>query len=130
LFINCGGKSVNIDGNKYEEDIIQIGTSSFVSASDKWAYSSTGDFVGNEDADYIAHNTSRLLNVPHPELYTEARLCPLSLRYYGLCLENGNYTVNLHFAEILFTDDKTFLSNGKRVFDVFIQVLVFLGKNS
>ncbi|KAJ4808504.1 Leucine-rich repeat transmembrane protein kinase [Rhynchospora pubera] len=121
VFINCGGKSVTIDGNNYEEDMMQIGTSSFQLLYDKWAYSSTGDFVGNEDADYIAHNTSRLLNMQHPELYTEARLSPLSLKYYGLCLENGNYMVKLHFAEILFTDDKTFLSNGKRVFDVFIQ---------
>ncbi|XP_078176917.1 putative LRR receptor-like serine/threonine-protein kinase At1g53430 isoform X4 [Carex rostrata] len=121
LFINCGGKSVTIDGNEYEDDTIQIGTSSFESASDKWAYSSTGDFVGNEDANYIQYNTSKLLNVPHPELYTEARLSPLSLKYYGLCLKNGDYRVMLHFAEILFTDDKTFLSNGKRVFDVFIQ---------
>lgn len=64
--------------------------------------------------------------MPHPELYTEARLSPLSLKYYGLCLKNGDYRVMLHFAEILFTDDKTFLSNGKRVFDVFIQVISFL----
>jgi len=123
LFINCGGKSVVIDGNTFEDDSSQIGTSMFsVSDDKKWAYSSTGDFVGNENADYIARNTSKL-NLADPELYTEARLSPLSLKYYGLCMENGEYTVKLHFAEIVFTEDHTYSSNGKRVFDVFIQVM-------
>jgi hypothetical protein len=124
LFINCGGRSVVIDGNVYEDDSSQIGTSTFVLSDDKrWAYSSTGDFVGNENADYIARNKSRLA-LAHPELYTEARLSPLSLKYYGLCMENGEYLVNLHFAEIMFTDDHTYSSNGKRVFEVLIQVQI------
>jgi len=122
LFINCGGKSVSVNGNTYEDDSSQIGTSTFVLSDDKkWAYSSTGDFVGNENGDYIARNASKL-TLAYPELYTEARLSPLSLKYYGLCMENGEYTVELHFAEIVFTDDHTYSSNGKRVFDVFIQV--------
>ena len=77
--------------------------------------------MGNESGDYIARNTSKL-TLAYPELYTEARLSPLSLKYYGLCMENGEYMVKLHFAEIVFTDDHTYSSNGKRVFDVFIQV--------
>jgi hypothetical protein len=122
LFINCGGKSVVVDGTTYKDDSSQIGTSSFGLSDDgKWAYSSTGDFVGNENADYIARNTSKL-TLAHPELYTEARLSPLSLKYYDLCMENGEYMVKLHFAEIVFTEDHTYNSNGKRVFDVFIQV--------
>ncbi|XP_062218676.1 probable LRR receptor-like serine/threonine-protein kinase At1g53430 isoform X2 [Phragmites australis] len=121
LFINCGGKSVAINGTTYKDDSSQIGTSIFVLSDDrKWAYSSTGDFVGNENADYIARNTSKL-TLAHPELYTEARLSPLSLKYYGLCMENGEYMVKLHFAEIVFTEDHTYSSNGKRIFDVFIQ---------
>lgn len=126
LFINCGGKSVVVNRTTYKDDSSQIGTSIFVlSDNRKWAYSSTGDFVGNENADYIARNTSKL-NVAYPELYTEARLSPLSLKYYGLCMENGEYTVSLHFAEIVFTDDHTYSSNGKRIFDVFIQVKLSL----
>ncbi|KAL5211976.1 hypothetical protein ABZP36_022823 [Zizania latifolia] len=121
LFINCGGKSVEVDGNIYADDSSQIGTSTFVLSDDrKWAYSSTGDFVGDDDADYTARNTSKL-TLANPELYTEARLSPLSLKYYGLCMENGEYSVKLHFAEIVFTEDHTYYSNGKRVFDVFIQ---------
>ncbi|XP_058100948.1 probable leucine-rich repeat receptor-like serine/threonine-protein kinase At3g14840 [Magnolia sinica] len=59
--------------------------------------------------------------MPNSELYTKARLSPISVTYYGLCLQNGNYTVKLHFAEIMFTDDRTYSSLGKRLFDVYIQ---------
>lgn len=51
-----------------------------------------------------------------------ARLSALSLTYYAYCMGSGNYTVTLHFAEIMFTDDNTFTSLGRRVFDIYIQV--------
>ncbi|XP_012843380.1 PREDICTED: probable LRR receptor-like serine/threonine-protein kinase At1g07650 [Erythranthe guttata] len=55
------------------------------------------------------------------KLYMDTRRSPLSLTYYGFCLINGNYTANLHFAEIMFTNDKTYSSLGRRIFDVYIQ---------
>ncbi|KAI5411529.1 hypothetical protein KIW84_056557 [Lathyrus oleraceus] len=55
------------------------------------------------------------------ELYMKARVSPISLTYYGFCLANGNYTVNLHFAEIMFTDGQTYGSLGRRVFDIYLQ---------
>ncbi|KAI4333050.1 hypothetical protein L6164_017904 [Bauhinia variegata] len=55
------------------------------------------------------------------ELYTNARASPNSLTYYGFCLANGIYTVKLHFAEIMFDDDGTYNSLGRRIFDVYIQ---------
>uniref|UniRef100_A0A2N9F1J4 non-specific serine/threonine protein kinase n=1 Tax=Fagus sylvatica TaxID=28930 RepID=A0A2N9F1J4_FAGSY len=55
------------------------------------------------------------------ELYTSARLSPLSLTYYARCLANGNYTVKLYFAEIVFRDNRSFYSLGRRIFDVYIQ---------
>ncbi|RWR96260.1 putative leucine-rich repeat receptor-like serine/threonine-protein kinase isoform X1 [Cinnamomum micranthum f. kanehirae] len=70
-------------------------------------------------------NISRL-SMPNPKLYATARLAPSSLSYYGFCLGNGNYNVTLHFAEILFTDDKTYGSLGKRVFDVYVQETLVL----
>ncbi|RWR96285.1 putative leucine-rich repeat receptor-like serine/threonine-protein kinase isoform X1 [Cinnamomum micranthum f. kanehirae] len=87
-----------------------------------WAFSTTGNFLDNdiEEDTFIAENVSRLI-MPDFDLYTTARLSPLSLTYYGLCLWNGNYTVKLHFAEIVFTDDRTYSSLGKRIFDVYIQ---------
>ena len=126
LFINCGGKRVTVGNNEYEEDISEQGPSIYAtSGSRKWAYSSTGDFTGNSKAKYIARNTS-FLNMTNPELYMTARLNPLSLKYYGLCLQKGTYTVKLHFSEIMFTDDQTYSSTGRRIFDVSIQVRFFL----
>ncbi|WRX11305.1 Protein kinase domain - like 10 [Theobroma cacao] len=125
LHINCGGKELNVNGNaKYEADREPRGASMFY-LGQHWALSSTGNFMDNDiDADdYIVTNTSALSNVSaiHSELYTTARVSPLSLTYYGLCLMNGNYTVNLHFAEIIFINDRSFYSLGKRIFDVYIQ---------
>uniref|UniRef100_A0A2N9GZA8 non-specific serine/threonine protein kinase n=1 Tax=Fagus sylvatica TaxID=28930 RepID=A0A2N9GZA8_FAGSY len=51
----------------------------------------------------------------------DARLSPLSLTYYARCLAKGNYTVKLHFAEIIFRDNRSFFSVGRRIFDVYIQ---------
>ncbi|CAN1351715.1 Probable LRR receptor-like serine/threonine-protein kinase At1g07650, partial [Linum perenne] len=62
-----------------------------------------------------------IVSSPISELYTSARGSPISLTYYGLCLGNGNYTVRLHFAEIVFTNDSSFLSSGKRIFNVYVQ---------
>ncbi|GMN72118.1 hypothetical protein TIFTF001_054684 [Ficus carica] len=65
---------------------------------------------------------SSTLTVANPKLYMNARLSPISLTYYAFCLVNGSYTVKLHFAEIMFTNDKKYSSLGRRLFDVYIQV--------
>jgi hypothetical protein len=57
-----------------------------------------------------------------PVLYSTARISPISLTYFHYCLENGNYTVNLHFSEIQFTNDLTYKSLGRRIFDIYVQV--------
>ncbi|CAA6665672.1 unnamed protein product [Spirodela intermedia] len=114
LFINCGGERVVVDGNEYEPDPSLEGTSKYyLSRSGKWALSSTGNFIGGSRAPFVAENTSTL-TMPNAELYTSARLNPLSLKYYGLCLQPGNYTVKLHFAEIVFTSGPTFGNLGRR----------------
>ncbi|KAG5545334.1 hypothetical protein RHGRI_017709 [Rhododendron griersonianum] len=48
-------------------------------------------------------------------------MSPGSLRYYGLGLQNGNYTVTLQFTEIQIADSTSWRSLGRRVFDVYIQ---------
>ncbi|KAL6198252.1 hypothetical protein ACLB2K_028044 [Fragaria x ananassa] len=55
------------------------------------------------------------------ELYRTARLSFLSLTYYAHCLVNGNYTVKLHFAEIVLRDNRSYYGVGTRFFDVYIQ---------
>ncbi|KAH7861814.1 hypothetical protein Vadar_031217 [Vaccinium darrowii] len=120
LFVNCGGGKTTFEGNEYEEDLATEGPSYFYSSSGKWAYSSTGVYTGNGAASYKANNTFALI-VNGSEFYSTARLAPNSLKYYGLCLRKGSYKVRLHFAEIMFSDDQTFSSLGKRLFDVSIQ---------
>lgn len=125
MYINCGGKDVTIkNGVKYEADLEPRGASMYYSRHN-WAFSSTGNFMDNDvDSDvYINTNVSALQNVKAPELelYTTARISPLSLTYYGQCLMNGSYTVKLHFAEIIFTNDTSFNSLGERIFDVYLQ---------
>lgn len=112
------------EGNNYFGDLQQNGISNFVLRNEaQWAYSSTGVYLGNADAGFIAQNTFSL-NITGPDYYQNARLSPLSLNYYGLCLPKGNYKVKLHFAEIMFSNDQTFSSLGRRIFDVSIQVSV------
>ncbi|XP_062011659.1 probable LRR receptor-like serine/threonine-protein kinase At1g53430 [Rosa rugosa] len=118
LFINCGGGRMKFNGNQYEEDLSPEGPSDFISSFEKWGYSSTGIYMGKEKADYTATNTSPLNGSP---IYQTARLAPLSLKYYGLCMLKGSYKVQLHFAEIKYSDNDTFTDLGQRIFDVSIQ---------
>ncbi|KAI3892863.1 hypothetical protein MKW92_027290 [Papaver armeniacum] len=124
--INCGGREViskNRNGNmKYEDDQDPAGASKFYQSSSNWAFSSTGDFMDNGDGDsYTISSANSSLSTTDSELYMTARISPLSLTYYGFCLINGNYTVKLHFAEIIFSNDESYNSLGKRVFNVYIQ---------
>ncbi|KAF7112932.1 hypothetical protein RHSIM_RhsimUnG0177900 [Rhododendron simsii] len=123
--INCGGKEVSLDGNKYEHDDEDPGVpSKFYQSPTNWAFSSTGNFLDHDhncspDA-FTSTNSSRLY-VNNLDLYMDARISPISLTYYGYCLEKGNYNINLHFAEIMFNDNKSFGSLGRRIFDIYIQ---------
>ncbi|KAK2976689.1 LOW QUALITY PROTEIN: hypothetical protein RJ640_004290 [Escallonia rubra] len=127
--INCGGKGVNGDEKSrytYEDDTNSGGPSNFFQSATNWGFSSTGHFLDSNDRKetYIESNTF-VLHGNNPDLYKDARLSPLSLTYYGYCLRDGDYTVNLHFAEIMFTNDKTYRSLGRRVFDIYIQMSTF-----
>ncbi|KAF5475282.1 hypothetical protein F2P56_007105 [Juglans regia] len=123
LHINCGGNATTIGSIKYEADLEQGGAAKFVLMKDyTWGFSSTGDFwdVWSTSKDYIAENVS-MLRMNDFELYENARLSPLSLTYYARCLAKGNYTVKLHFAEIILRNNRSFYSVGRRIFDVYIQ---------
>ncbi|KAI3457607.1 hypothetical protein Pfo_014270 [Paulownia fortunei] len=124
LFINCGGPRISSEGNEYEENLSDQGPSHFES-NDRWAYSSTGTYIGNDRGKFIAINDSSMIGTAS-EFYQTARLSPSSLKYYGLCLRKGSYRVRLHFAEIMYSDDSTFSSLGRRIFDIAIQGKVVL----
>ncbi|MCL7051594.1 hypothetical protein MKW94_005888, partial [Papaver nudicaule] len=118
LFINCGGPEMTFGGEKYDADLSPMGPSSFFSYNDRWACSNTGNFVGSRRANYF---TQASPNMSATDLYSTARISPLSLKYYAICLRPGNYKVKLHFAEIMFPIDQTADGIGTRVFDVSIQ---------
>ncbi|XP_068337642.1 probable leucine-rich repeat receptor-like serine/threonine-protein kinase At3g14840 [Pyrus communis] len=125
LHINCGGKQVTVPGEKdtvYHGDTFQAGPSSFYQSTTNWALSSTGYFPDDDQtADtFISTNETRL-SMTDPQLYMNARLSPISLTYFGFCLGNGNYTVSLHFAEIMFRNGSTYKSLGRRIFNIYIQ---------
>ncbi|KAL6333677.1 hypothetical protein AAG906_028863 [Vitis piasezkii] len=124
--VNCGGDDLTIKESKrkvfYEGDAeVEGGTAKyFRSKNSYWGLSSTGDFMDdNNDQNMRYIETLSSGNISG--VYTTARLSPLSLTYFGYCLENGDYTLQLHFAEIYFTNDKTYDSLGKRLFDIYIQ---------
>ncbi|KAL9322276.1 hypothetical protein ACSQ67_010329 [Phaseolus vulgaris] len=115
--INCGGERVTNEGFVYDadKDVSGAATSKY---TENWAISNTGHFLDNSDT---AGVYTPQIKTSLPELYQTARVSPISLTYYGRCLENGDYTVLLHFAEIMFTDDNTYSSVGRRIFDVYVQ---------
>ena len=122
LHINCGGKPITVGKIMYEGDEDQAGAAKFVRLGENWGFSSTGHFwdVTPSLNDYLATNLS--LQMDNSQLYTSARISPLSITYYARCLANGKYTVKLHFAEIVFRGNRSSYSLGRRIFDVYVQV--------
>ncbi|KAK2973558.1 hypothetical protein RJ640_017421, partial [Escallonia rubra] len=93
------------------------GSAKFVASTENWGTSSTGLFWDrNKTLDNFTAKNVSVLRMNDSELYTTARLSPLSLTYYARCLANGDYTVTLHFAEIIFRDNQSYQSLGRRVF--------------
>lgn len=118
--INCGGGKIKIGATEYEADDDVGQAAKFVPRNKIWGFSSTGNVWKRAETHYTAENMSAL-TMNDSKLYTRARLSPLSLTYYGRCLAVGNYTVTLHFAEIVFRNNKSYFSLGRRIFDVYIQ---------
>ncbi|XP_051152023.1 probable leucine-rich repeat receptor-like serine/threonine-protein kinase At3g14840 [Andrographis paniculata] len=123
VYINCGGGQVAVDKDTtYVDDMESGRASQFYQGKPNWGFSSTGHFMDNDDTtDTFIMRTKDSVSGQNPQLYKDARQSPLSLTYYSYCLINGNYTVSLYFAEIVFTNDSTFSSLGRRIFDVYIQ---------
>ncbi|AES66492.2 LRR receptor-like kinase [Medicago truncatula] len=123
LYINCGGSRAKVNKTSYDDDSDSPGPARFYrSPTGNWALSTTGIYIDSDQLqiNYSPKNITRLTMVD-AELYTNARVSPISLTYYGFCLANGRYTVYLHFAEIMFTDDDSYGSLGRRVFDIYLQ---------
>ncbi|KAK8664502.1 hypothetical protein V6N13_084290 [Hibiscus sabdariffa] len=122
--IKCGGPQMMSNGILFEAENSSLGAATInVTSTQKWAVSNVGLFADRLNQVYVERTLSQIRSTNTPELYQTSRLSPGSLRYYGLSLENGNYTVNLFFAETGFQDrtTRTWKSLARRVFDVYIQ---------
>ncbi|KAG5079036.1 hypothetical protein JHK86_003101 [Glycine max] len=88
----------------YDEDMDSAGPTVFKQSRNNWTFSNTGHLVVNDTLAkqgklpaYATENETRLY-MTDAELYKNARISPISLTYYGFCLENGDYTVKPYFA--------------------------------
>ncbi|KAG6596957.1 putative LRR receptor-like serine/threonine-protein kinase, partial [Cucurbita argyrosperma subsp. sororia] len=124
--INCGGPKFESSSQEYEREIEIDGMASYyVSDSETWAVSDVGYFpeINKNSSQYNRYNDTEhpIANTNDSDLFQTQELSTSSLRFYGLELKNGNYTVKLHFAEHAFADSSTWSSLGRRVFDIYIQ---------
>ncbi|GMY39563.1 probable LRR receptor-like serine/threonine-protein kinase At1g56140 isoform X4, partial [Fagus crenata] len=121
--IKCGGPQItSSNGIVYEWDNATLGPATYyVIDKDRWAVSNVGRFSDSNSPQYKSSSLSQFTNTLDSELFQTARLSASSLRYYGLGLEKGNYTVSLQFAETAIQNGNTWKSLGRRVFDIYIQ---------
>ncbi|PWA90608.1 leucine-rich repeat transmembrane protein kinase [Artemisia annua] len=118
--INCGGPQITSSSRLvHEQDNEALGPATYyLTPERRWGVSNVGQ---RDNPTYTAFTQRQFTNTLDSELFQTARLSAGSLRYYGLGLENGNYTVNLQFAELLIEDGPTWRSTGRRVFDIYLQ---------
>lgn len=123
--VDCGSsRSISgSDNSIYQSDDATLGAASYyVTGAQTWGVSNVGKFADASKESYIIYSSRQFQNTLDSELFQTARMSPSSLRYYGVGLENGNYTVTLQFAEFDFEDSQTWKSVGRRVFDIYLQV--------
>lgn len=123
--IKCGGTAQkSASGIEFDDDSGALGAAAlYTSTDEQWAVSNAGNFISNPKGNtYVAMTDSQITETLESELYKTSRISPSSLRYYGLDLKNGKYSVELHFAEIEMEDSLSWKGLGRRLFDVFIQV--------
>ncbi|KAM0904183.1 hypothetical protein ACQ4PT_018158 [Festuca glaucescens] len=110
------------DNSVYEPDDASLGPASFyVTGGPTWGVSNVGRFMDSRNGSYIIYSSHQFQNTLDTELFRNARMSPSSLRYFGIGLENGNYTVTLQFAEFDFPGGQSWKSTGRRVFDIYVQ---------
>ncbi|GJU57835.1 probable LRR receptor-like serine/threonine-protein kinase [Tanacetum coccineum] len=71
LFINSGGSSLEFEGNEYEQDLTNE-QSYFFPSDERWAYSSNGVYLNNDNVPFVASTA----NVTGGDIYSTARLAP------------------------------------------------------
>ncbi|XP_003581672.1 probable LRR receptor-like serine/threonine-protein kinase At1g56130 [Brachypodium distachyon] len=122
--VDCGGSRTisGSDNSMYQADNANLGAASYyVGGAPMWGISSSGRFMDPPNGSYIIYSSRQFENTLDSGLFQTARMSPSSLRYYGIGLENGNYTVTLQFAEFDSPDPQAWKSRWRRVFDIYVQ---------
>ncbi|KAF3670157.1 putative LRR receptor-like serine/threonine-protein kinase [Capsicum annuum] len=121
--IKCGGPPIrSSDQTSYERDSEALGPATyFMTSTGRWAVSNAGLHSDCPNQSFTSFTSFQITNTLDSKLFQAARISAGSLRYYGLGLENGNYTVTLQFAESEILNPPTWPSVGRRVFDVYVQ---------
>ncbi|XP_023729809.1 probable LRR receptor-like serine/threonine-protein kinase At1g56130 [Lactuca sativa] len=124
--INCGGSDMkSMNGIQFDaENATSLGPASHFIQEEKWAVSNGGIVIDriNNDPSFIQTTSIQVNNTRYPELFTTSRKSPGSLRYYGLGLQNGPYTITLFFAETVFNlTTSVWKGHPRRLFDIYIQ---------
>ncbi|KAB1216928.1 hypothetical protein CJ030_MR4G016059 [Morella rubra] len=107
----------------YEGDNETLGPATYyVSNTNRWAVSTVGYFAGLNNPQWQSTSIvpDQLVGNLDSQIFRTARISASSLRYYGLGLLNGNYTVTLQFFETAIVAP-SWRNLGRRVFDVYIQ---------
>ncbi|KAI3675658.1 hypothetical protein L1987_85250 [Smallanthus sonchifolius] len=123
--INCGGPRITSSNQLlHERDNETVRAASYyVTSERRWGVSNVGQ---SEDPTFTVSSSRQFTNTLDSELFQTARISAGSLRYYGLGLQNGNYTVTLQFAELQIEDPSTWRSTGRRVFDIYLMLRLIL----
>ncbi|KAJ9562949.1 hypothetical protein OSB04_008109 [Centaurea solstitialis] len=118
--INCGGPLITSSNQlNHEQDTEALGAATYyLTPERRWGVSNVGQ---RDNPMYRIASSSQFTNTLDSELFQTARVSAGSLRYYGLGLENGNYTVTLQFVELRIENGPTWKSLGRRVFDIYLQ---------
>ncbi|XP_011069399.2 probable LRR receptor-like serine/threonine-protein kinase At1g56140, partial [Sesamum indicum] len=121
--INCGGPQImSFDQIIYERDNEAFGPAThYMTRTGRWAVSNAGLPADSNNPLYQSSSLSQFTNTLDSGLFQTARISAGSLRYYGLGLENSNYTVSLQFAETTILGTRTWRSVGRRIFDIYVQ---------
>ncbi|KAM3336750.1 hypothetical protein P3S68_032450 [Capsicum galapagoense] len=121
--IKCGGPPIrSSDQTSYERDSEALGPATyFMTSTGRWAVSNAGLHSDCPNQSFTNFTSFQITNTLDSQLFQTARISAGSLRYYGLGLENGNYTVTLQFAESEILNPPTWPTVGRRVFDVYVQ---------
>ncbi|KAM0839368.1 hypothetical protein ACQ4PT_060358 [Festuca glaucescens] len=124
LAVDCGG-SKTISGSEgliYQADNGNLGAASYsIGGAPIWGISSSGRFTTLSNGSSIIYSSHQFDNTLDSGMFQTARTSSSSLRYYGIGLENGNYTVTLEFAEIDSPNPEAWKRRGRRVFDIYLQ---------